>query len=629
MHQLMKKNDFLLVNVPLLRPAWPVPTFSRTIPLLKSHGFQVDWWDENIKFFRYYYSEKKISLAYQLVEEKMISCINPDHKLAYSTVLEQPVEKLLEAISDISKSETFADMHTFQDVFNTVFIDCASVLSHAFDVVFDYNQLIYKSPLGGKGYNFVRAYDVIELVSGAPQNISLEFFKESTLPRIKEFAPKILGISISSGFELVPAFTLAKLVKDSFGDDIHVTIGGNFFSRVEHRFRNAEPEKELYKVFWKWMDSFVYSKGDYALLKLVDCIRNNKEFKSVPNLVYKSGSSIIENDFEYGPSIDELPPSNFGSVLDQRDQYFVPPEYLTVPIYTSIGCSYAKCTFCAIDKMSGNFHGELSLKRENGIKFLKGKNGDKSLFFRQIDKIIQEISDIKSQYGIRYFSFNDETFDMDFAYQFAKEVIKQDLDIYWQAFARAEDSLTSPDFCRTLYQGGCRLLRIGFEYLSQDMLNQTHKGYSLNKQRLIVDALNEAGIWIHAYFMIGTEDDYENAINFFNNNTEFYELFHTLEFFSQVDDRHSLEKLQKLSKGLINNADLDVNFPQFRIWYDLYPRARYLVKNLRRYAQDHFLLYGHFYEPSEVAYFPVLNNLYGLNNLKQSLKKVSLETLKN
>lgn len=55
MHQLMKKNDFLLVNVPLLRPAWPVPTFSRTIPLLKSHGFQGDWWDENIKFFRYYY----------------------------------------------------------------------------------------------------------------------------------------------------------------------------------------------------------------------------------------------------------------------------------------------------------------------------------------------------------------------------------------------------------------------------------------------------------------------------------------------------------------------------------------------------------------------------------------------
>ncbi len=184
-----------------------------------------------------------------------------------------------------------------------------------------------------------------------------------------------------------------------------------------------------------------------------------------------------------------------------------------------------------------------------------------------------------------------------------------------------------PQICRKLYQGGCRLLRIGFEYLSQDMLNQTHKGYSLKKQGQIAEALNQAGIWIHAYFMIGSEEDFRNAKNFFEKNPEFYDLFHTLEFFSQVKDRHSLEIIQGLRRGVLDQAELDLDFPQFRIWYDLYPRARKLVKELRRFAQERFPIYRHLYEPSEVAYFPVLGCIHGLDNLKSLSKAAVLEEI--
>ena len=79
-----KKDTFLLVNVPLLRPAWPVPTFSRILPLLRSSGYHGDWWDENIKFFRYFYSEEKLIQARHLIMKKLSCSTDAFHRFVSS-----------------------------------------------------------------------------------------------------------------------------------------------------------------------------------------------------------------------------------------------------------------------------------------------------------------------------------------------------------------------------------------------------------------------------------------------------------------------------------------------------------------------------------------------------------------
>lgn len=618
-----QNNDFLLLNVPLLRPAWPVPTFTRTLPLLKENSLKGDWWDENIRFFRYFYSEQKLIQAYNLIQEKHLSSTNENYKKIYKNILSLSVDNLISEINNISDAKIFQNIHAYEQTSKKVFIDCAQLLSYAFDVTFDYNQLIFRSPIDHEGYNFARVSDVIKLVNGAPQNITIEFFANDTIHRIVRFDPKVIGISISSAFELVPAFSLAKLIKEKLNNKVHVVIGGNYFSRIEHRFRTGEPQKEKYKVFWKWMDSYIYSKGDHALLKLIKSIKNEHNLTYVPNLVYKTEDKIIENSFSYGDGIDILPQSDFGSILEQKDLYFVPPEYLTVPIYTSIGCSYAKCSFCAIDKMSGNFHAELGIKKINGIKFLIGKNGESFRFFRQANKVVKEMIKIKENNNLNYFSFNDETLDMDFAIELSQEIIQQKHKLYWQAFARVENELASLSFCNKLYEGGCRLLRMGFEYLSQDRLNQIRKGYSLKKQKQILKALNQAGIWVHAYFMISSEKDYNDAMNFFINEPEYCDLIHTVEFFSQVNERHSLENLEKLKKGIMNSSDMDVDFPEFRIWYDVSPEARKFVKKLLQFSQNHFPIYKFLNEPSEVAYYPVLNCIHTLEKIKNHTKNIA------
>lgn len=616
--------DFLLLNVPLLRPAWPVPTFSRILPMLKSEGFSGDWWDENVKFFRFYYSEEKLLRAYQVVEEQLSRTSDSQIEKQLQKVLEKPIDLILTSLRQMSNKEIFNNLGKYNEVFYNIFHDASQILSYAYDVIFDYNQLIYRSPINFKGYNFHRCNDVLKLVNGSPKNISCEFFKEITLPRILEVMPSVIGISISSAFELVPAFTLAKLIKDEMGDNVHIALGGNFLSRIEHRFRDSEPEREKYMEFWNWMDSYIFSKGDAALVKLVKTILNKGELESVPNLVYKTTDTIKETPFRYGPGINELPQTDYGSILDNKHLYFVPPELLTVPIYTSIGCSYAKCTFCAIDKMSGNFHADLKVKIKNGRKVLVGKEGEEFRFFRSPDKILEEIISLKKKYDVRFFAFNDETADIDFLLDFCDEVLKNNEEIYWQAFVRLENKLADPEVCKKLYNGGCRLLRVGFEYLSQEKLNSVRKGYSLQQQYDIVKNLNDAGIWIHAYFMLGGEDDFNQIMIFFQENNDYFTLLHSLEFFSFVKDRHSFDILEGLKSGIYKYEDINNQFPEFRIWYDENIKARELVVDIEQFSRENFPVYSLVYEPCEVAYFTPLNYNHGIAKTietSQSIRK--------
>ncbi|MCL6610841.1 MAG: hypothetical protein K6T66_04785 [Peptococcaceae bacterium] len=612
--------DFLLLNVPLIRPAWPVPAFSRILPRLKSEGFVGDWWDENVKFFRFYYSEEKLIWAYQVVKERLSCTDNVDTAKHLIKILEKPIDLIVESIKQISREEIFCDLKRYREVFYNVFYVASQLLSYAYDIIFDCNQLIYRSPINLKGYNFHKANDVIKLVNGDSKNISYNFFKEITLPEILQVMPRVIGISISSAFELVPAFTLAKLIKEEVGNKVHLVMGGNFLSRIEHRFRNTEREKEKYIEFWNWMDSYVISKGDLALAKLIKAVLCKEGLDSVPNLVYKLPDTIRETTFQYGPGINELPHTDYGSILDNKHLYFVPPKFLTIPIYASIGCSYAKCTFCAIDKMSGNYHANLRVKNKNGVKVLVG-NEEEFDFYRKPEKVYDEIVALKKKHNINFFSFNDETADIDFLLDFCDEVIKNKEEIYWQAFVRLENKLAKPEVCEKLYFGGCRLVRVGFEYFSQEKLNAVKKGYSLKKQYDIVKNLNSAGIWVHAYFMLSGEDDFQQIMSFINNN-DYFALLHSLEFFSFVKDRHSLDILEGLKSGKYKHEDVDSQFPEFRIWCDENIKARELVVEIDQFSRKNFPVYSLVCEPCEVAYFAPLNYIHGLTKIIEESKKI-------
>jgi hypothetical protein len=74
----------------------------------------------------------------------------------------------------------------------------------------------------------------------------------------------------------------------------------------------------------------------------------------------------------------------------------------------------------------------------------------------------------------------------------------------WYGFARIDEQLADPEFCRTLKHSGCTMLKLGLESGDQDVLDRMNKGISLGLASRVLSALSEAGIAVYCYLLFGT-----------------------------------------------------------------------------------------------------------------------------
>lgn len=122
--------------------------------------------------------------------------------------------------------------------------------------------------------------------------------------------------------------------------------------------------------------------------------------------------------------------------------------------------------------------------------------------------------------------------------------------------------------------------------------------------------------------MLSGEDDFNQIMLFFQENNDYFTLFHSLEFFSLVKDRHSLDILEGLKSGVYKYEDINNQFPEFRIWYDENIKARGLVVDIEKFSRENFPVYSLVCEPCEVAYFAPLNYINGIAKIIETSQKI-------
>lgn len=76
--------------------------------------------------------------------------------------------------------------------------------------------------------------------------------------------------------------------------------------------------------------------------------------------------------------------------------------------------------------------------------------------------------------------------------------------ISWYGFARIDEQLADPGFCRRLRQGGCVMLKLGIESGCQQVLDAMHKGIAVGLAAKALQALAGAGIATYVYLLFGT-----------------------------------------------------------------------------------------------------------------------------
>uniref|UniRef100_A0A831UEH5 Radical SAM protein n=1 Tax=Geobacter metallireducens TaxID=28232 RepID=A0A831UEH5_GEOME len=88
----------------------------------------------------------------------------------------------------------------------------------------------------------------------------------------------------------------------------------------------------------------------------------------------------------------------------------------------------------------------------------------------------------------------------------------------WYGFARIDDTLADPDFCRALKRSGCVMLKLGLESGDQGVLDRLRKGIDLGTAARVLENLRLAGIAVYGYLLFGTpaeaEEDARRTLEF-------------------------------------------------------------------------------------------------------------------
>lgn len=242
--------------------------------------------------------------------------------------------------------------------------------------------------------------------------------------------------------------------------------------------------------FQKDLDLILFGEPEDTLREVLE----GKEYSKILGLYYRD--DLRAKFTGSRPYIDDLDKLPFPARHLVNNNIYRRPDNNKVQavIKVSRGCPF-HCFFCLATPVSG-------------AKVRK----------RSAENIIEEIRECVEKYGITNFLFWSDIFNIDkeWVMDLCQKIIDSGLKITWSANTRADTA--DEEMAYKMYEAGCRLVSIGVESGSQDMLDKIGKRITLDDVRLTVKIFKKAGIRIYNYFVIGLpwedEESVEDTIDF-------------------------------------------------------------------------------------------------------------------
>jgi len=160
-------------------------------------------------------------------------------------------------------------------------------------------------------------------------------------------------------------------------------------------------------------------------------------------------------------------------------------------ISTSRGCPY-QCTFCCRSVFGSQYRAYPA------------------------DRVIELISGLCSNFGLRDITFYDDEFTIDRRRVLSICAGIKEFGLTWTCEARV--NLVDRELLDAMGQAGCRLINFGIESGSQQLIDHLNKRITKPEVRRAVEQTHAAGIEASGYFMLGiegeTRDTVEETISF-------------------------------------------------------------------------------------------------------------------
>jgi anaerobic magnesium-protoporphyrin IX monomethyl ester cyclase len=305
-----------------------------------------------------------------------------------------------------------------------------------------------------------------------------DYYRRTVVPSIPAGAA-LAGISVTHYAQIIPAFTLARAIREQ-RPDLHITLGGASVSKLREPLAGDNALTSLY-------DSFVTGPGEEAVAKLHDALTGSLDLGEVPSLVWRAPDGSMRHNPKSGFTIAQAATPVF---TDPR-----PNPILTIA--TSSGCDWARCRFCP---------------------FPRTFSDESRYCVRSAGDFIRDVRTLTERHQPSYFHICDTNLSVGQLDTLSNALLETGTKARFYSFVRAEKAFTDPGFCRKIGAAGFFALHFGLESGSQEVLDRADKGIDLGEVVTIIDNLHAAGIIVNVFLMAGvpgeTPADVEKTVAF-------------------------------------------------------------------------------------------------------------------
>ena len=305
---------------------------------------------------------------------------------------------------------------------------------------------------------------------------------EETFSRLSSFKPDIVVIETSTG-SISSDIMFSEEVKTKF-PDCYVCLVGNHATACD---------KETLQQS-RVIDAVARNEYEATLVDLAERLSRNESLEKVLSLTWRNGEEIIINDHRPAATQEELDAMPFASEIFKRfcapkDYFFSAGRYPQMMVYTGRGCPYL-CTFCVYPQ---NFYGHTY--RHRSAKSIAAE-------FKYIEKNFPEVVEV---------TIEDDTFTVykKHTIEVCKLLIEQKNKLTWTCNVRAD---LDEETMRWMKKAGCRLIIVGFESGSNEILKLMKKGVRVEQFKAAENA-KKTGLLIHACYMMGNRGETLETMN--------------------------------------------------------------------------------------------------------------------
>ncbi|MEZ4599858.1 MAG: radical SAM protein [Syntrophotaleaceae bacterium] len=291
------------------------------------------------------------------------------------------------------------------------------------------------------------------LATGKESTLFSAYFHEKLLPDIADRNPRLIALSINYRHQVLPAFELAGLLRRRFPGALLVAGGGLLTS-----WKAVLLQRNLVLPPF---DHIAFGPGESVLARLAMDGRRAEHFlESAAELVFQ-------------PDFSGLDPA----------EYLNPHPIL--PLTASRGCYWERCLFCP-----------------EAVAPTHPFAAAEPCAFPEL------IIGLAEQWRTGHFHLTDNALPIPHLRAMAsrKEELKN---FSWYGFVRFEPGLADPALAADLARAGCRMLQLGLESGSQEVLDRLGKGTRLETAAAVLHNLHGAGIATYVYIMLGTPEETE------------------------------------------------------------------------------------------------------------------------